>query len=109
MGNKKILLRSLNRKLSDKEREITAVYASGTGRELASLSKSERSALDDEVEDLIMEAEEALFASEVDEGWRAHDERLAATPIGRLIRERHNIAELILNFQDLALEKRLKR
>jgi hypothetical protein len=108
MGKKKVL-RSLNRKLSDKEREITAAYASGTGRELASLSKSERSALDDEVENLIMEAEAALFASEVAEDWKSHDERLAATPIGRLIRERHDIAELISHFQDLALEKRLKR
>jgi hypothetical protein len=56
-----------------------------------------------------MEAEAALFASEVAEDWKSHDERLAATPIGRLIRERHDIAELISHFQDLALEKRLKR
>jgi len=31
------------------------------------------------------------------EEWRARDERLAATPIGRLILERHEIEEKILD------------
>jgi hypothetical protein len=90
-------LDDLNRKLSDKEKEIAVVYANATGRDIDRLSESERSALDEEVSDLFEEAEEALADGETAEAWRAHDARLAATPIGRLVLERHEIEAQIVD------------
>ena len=90
-------LDDLNRKLSAKGREIAAVYASATGRDIARLSESERSVLDEEVSNLIDEADEALIDGETAEDRRARDPRLAATPIGRLVLERHEIQEQMLD------------
>jgi hypothetical protein len=90
-------LDDLDRKLSDKEREIAAVYANATGRDIARLSESERSVLDVEVSNLIDEADEALIDGETAEHRRARDPRFAATSIGRLVLERHEIEEQILD------------
>jgi hypothetical protein len=90
-------LYELYHNLEGKEQEIAVVYASATGRNITHLSESERFRLEAEVGELIEEAEEALTDDETVEEWRARDERLAATPIGRLILERHEIEEKILD------------
>jgi hypothetical protein len=90
-------LDDLDRKLSEKEREIAAAYASATGRDIGRLSESERSVLDEEVSNLIDEADEALIDGETAEDRRARDPSFAATPIGRLVLERHEIEEQIVD------------
>jgi hypothetical protein len=91
-------LDELYRNLEGKEHEIAVLYASATGRNIANLSEGERFRLAAEVGELVEEAEEAAFIEdETVEEWRARDERLAATPIGRLMLERHEIEEQILS------------
>src|SRR6266478_6932152 len=90
-------LGELYRNLEGKEREIATVYAAATGRNAASLSETERFRLEAEVGELIEEAEEASIEAETMGGWRARDERLATTPVGRLILERQEIEEQILD------------
>ena len=41
-----------------------------------------------------------MYESDTPEEWRALDERLAGTEIGRLLQERHAIAEQILDLLD---------
>jgi hypothetical protein len=96
-------LDDLSQKISDNENEIEALYAGATGLDIAGLSESERSALEEET--LIEQAEEALA-----EGERtARKVSLASTPIGRLILERHEITEQIRNALDYGLDDELDR
>ena len=90
-------LDELYRNLEGKEQEIAVVYASAPGRNIFALSSGERFRLEAEVGELIEEAKEAFIDHERVEEWRARDERLAATPIGRLILERQEIEEQILD------------
>jgi len=82
---------ALKRGLAEKNRQIAAEYAGATGRDIAGLSDDELATLGEEVEDMIDEAEEALADGDTPEDWRAHEERLASTSIGRLILKRHEI------------------
>lgn len=90
-------LKEVSQRFIDKENEIAAVYAKATGRDIDRLSESERSTLEEEVTDLIDEAEDALLEGDTFDEWKAQDERLAATPIGQLILERHEIEEEMLD------------
>ena len=56
--------------------------------------------LNEEIEELIDQYDEALLESDSPGAWRALDERLAQTKIGRLLQERHEISEQILDLQD---------
>jgi len=100
-------LDDLSQELFDKEKEIAALYAGATGENFAGLSESERSALDEEVEGLIEQAEEALAEGETIEERTARKVSLASTPIGRLILERHEITEQIRNELDYGLDDEL--
>lgn len=89
----------LLRNLSAKTREIESVVAKayGIGHDL---DPSARRRLANEVEAVIEEHEEALHEGDTVEEWRALDQRLAQTEVGRLLQERHAIAEQILDLCD---------
>ena len=80
----------LYRDLQGKEREIAAIYANERGRNIHDLSERERFELEAEVGELIEEAE---FGYETAEAWRV-------SPIGRLIIERREIEQQILDELD---------
>jgi AAA+ superfamily predicted ATPase len=92
----------LLRNLSATTREIESVVAKAYGIDVDDLDPSARRRLEDEVEALIEEHEEALHEGDTVEEWRALDQRLAQTEVGRLLQERHEIAEQILDLRDAA-------
>jgi hypothetical protein len=92
----------LLRNLSAKTREIESVVAKAYGIDVDDLDPSARRRLEDEVEALIEEHEEALHEGDTVEEWRALDQRLSQTEIGRLLQQRHDLAEQILDLRDAA-------
>ena len=68
--------------------------------QIVALHASQWQRLNEEIEELIDQYDEALIESDIPEAWRALDERLAQTKIGRLLRERHEIAEQILDAEE---------
>jgi hypothetical protein len=56
--------------------------------------------LEEDIEGMIEEHEEALVEGDTIEEWQARDRRLAETEIGRLMQEHHEIAEQILDLSD---------
>jgi hypothetical protein len=91
---------ALSKRLAEKGREIAAAYAIATGRDMASMSGAEKAAFDEEVCNLIEEAEEGFVDGDTPEEWTAHDERLAASPLSRVILERHEIEQQLLDHLD---------
>jgi hypothetical protein len=92
---------ALQTKLKDKRLEILKLVANAYGVEdVASLDASRWQRLNEEIEELIDQYDEALIESDSPEAWRALDERLGQTKIGRLLQERHEIAEQILDAED---------
>jgi hypothetical protein len=92
---------ALQTKLEDKTQEILKLVANTYGVEdVASLDASQWQRLNEEIEELIDQYDEALIESDSPEAWRALDERLAETKIGRLLQERHEIAEQILDAEE---------
>ena len=102
-GNKTMSAHELDllRKLNAKTLEIESVVAKayGIGQDL---DASARRQLEDEVEALIEEHEDSLHEGDTVGEWRALDQRLAQTDVGRLLQERHRIAEQILDLRDVA-------
>ena len=93
-------LRVLHAKLGDKIEEILKLVASSYKLgDVGSLEPSKLQQLTEEIEEII-ERHEALYEGDTPEEWRALDERLAGTEIGRLLQERHAIAEQILDLLD---------
>jgi hypothetical protein len=92
----------LLRNLNAKTREIESVVAKAYGIGVHHLDPSARRRLEDEVEALIDEHEGTLHEGDAIEEWRALDQRLAQTDVGRLLQERHQIAEQILDLRDVA-------
>ena len=91
----------LHAKLRSKTREILTLVANSYGLgAVSSLEPSSLEQLNEEVDEIIEQHDEALNEGETSEEWRALDERLAATEIGRLLQERHEIAEQILDADD---------
>ena len=91
----------LHEKLRSKTREILTLVATSYGLgDVNSLEPSRLEQLNEEVEEIIEQHDEALNEGETSEEWRALDERLARTEIGRLLQERHEIAEQILDAED---------
>jgi hypothetical protein len=91
----------LHEKLRSKTREILTLVANSYGLgAVSSLEPSSLEQLNEEVDEIIEQHDEALNEGETSEEWRALDERLAATEIGRLLQERHEIAEQILDADD---------
>ena len=86
--------------LEEKDRQIMAAYANATGCDIAELSDAEVAVLWQQVSGMIDEAEEALAHGDTPDDWRAREERLAATPLGRLILERHEIEQQLLDERD---------
>jgi hypothetical protein len=77
----------------DKTQEILKLVAN-------TYDASQWQRLNEEIEELIDQYDEALIESDSPEAWRALDERLAQTKIGRLLQERHEIAEQILDAEE---------
>ena len=91
----------LHEKLRSKTREILTLVANSYGLgAVSSLEPSRLEQLNEEVEEIIEQHDEALNEGETSEEWRALDEGLARTEIGRLLQERHEIAEQILDAED---------
>jgi hypothetical protein len=82
-------------RLDAKEAEIWAFVANQLGYDVSNEEHRER--LEDEVEDLIEEFEAALMEGETVEEWQAQESRRKATAIGRLMLERQEIAEWIVD------------
>jgi hypothetical protein len=89
---------ALQRKLGDKTQEILA-NTHGV-EDVASLDASQLQRLYEEIEEIIDQYDEALLENDSPEAWRALDEWLARTKIGRLLQERHEIAEQILDAEE---------
>jgi hypothetical protein len=86
------LLRKLNAKTGEIERFVAKAYEIG---DIDDLDPPAMQRLEKEVEQLIEQHEDALLEGETVEEWRALDQRLAETEIGRLLQERHEIFEQI--------------
>ena len=94
-------LTDLRAKLRSKTREILTLVANSYGLgDINALEPSRLERLNEKVEEIIVQHEEALLEGDSPEAWRALDQRLTRTEIGRLLRERHAIRELILNLRD---------
>ena len=94
-------IRALRAKLGDKTQEILKLVASSYGLgDVGSLKPSRLQQLQEEIEEIVEQHDEALNEGDTPEAWRALDERLSRTEIGRLLQERHEIAEQILDLQD---------
>ena len=93
--------RKLRDLLRDKDDEILRFVATAYGLEdLDGLDASVRLGLQEEVEEIIEDHEEALIEGDTVEEWKALDQRLNATELGRLLQGRHEIAEQILDLRD---------
>ena len=91
----------LHAKLRSKTQEILTLVATSYGLgDVNSLEPSRLEQLNEEIEEIIEQHEEALLEGDTPEEWRALDERLARTDIGRLLQQRHEISEQILDLQD---------
>jgi hypothetical protein len=91
------LLRKLNAKSEEIERFVAKAYKIG---DIGNLDPTAMQRLEIEVEQLIERHADALLDGETIEEWRALDQRLAETEIGRLLQERHEIFEQILDLRD---------
>ena len=95
------LISALSAKLRDKTQEILKLVAITYGLgDVASLEASKLQQLNSEVDEIIQQHEEALLEGDTPEEWHALDQRLEQTEIGRLLQERHEIAELIFDAED---------
>ena len=91
----------LHAKLRSKTREILTLVANSYGMgDVNSLEPSRLEQLNEEIDEIIEQYDEALNDGKTPEEWRALDESLARTEIGRLLQERHEIAEQILDAED---------
>ncbi|WLA62360.1 hypothetical protein [Bradyrhizobium diazoefficiens] len=94
-------IRGLRTKLEDKTQEILKLVASSYGLgDIGSLEECKLQHLHEEIEEIIDQHDEALMEGDTPEEWRALDGRLAKTELGRLLQERHEVAEQILNLLD---------
>ena len=87
----KVDIEELHRALAAKEPEIALLVSTTLGLPL------ESEQLREEVAQLIDDAEEVRMEGETIAEWKTMDERFAATPIGRLVTELHQIVESILD------------
>ena len=107
MNNKET---QLMRKLTEKTIEIEHAVASALGLGAAiDLTPSTLRGLGQDVEEIIENHEMALLEGDTVEEWQALDRRLASTEIGRLLQERHEIAEQILDLRDAAENPRYRQ
>ena len=94
-------LTDLRTKLRIKTREILTLVANSYGLgDINALEPSKLEQLNEKIEEIIVKHEEALIEGDSPEAWRALDERLAQTEIGRLLQERHKTSEQILDLLD---------
>ena len=91
----------LHEKLRSKTREILTLVANSYGLgDVNSLEPSRLKQLSEEIVEIIEQHDEALNEGNPPEEWRALDDRLGRTEIGRLLQERHEIAAQILDDED---------
>ena len=91
----------LSNKLTAKEEEITRLVAAVLDYgDLSSLDVVRRHRLNEEVEALVEEFEEALTQEGDPLKWSAHEARLAKADLGSLMLERHEIGERLLDVLD---------
>ena|ERR1035437_3810521 len=96
------LYRRLNAKTIEIERMVAK--AEGLG-DINDLNSTAGDRLSEYVEGLIEEYEEAIID---EDKWEPRNQRLANTEIARLLEERNDIAELILDLRDSNLQKDLR-
>jgi hypothetical protein len=70
---------------------------------LSALKAEQRQDIDDEVDEMIESHDEAVHEGDTTEEWRALDQRLAATPVGRLLQELHEISARLQDLRDQRL------
>jgi len=85
-------LENLQQQHRAKTLEIEAAVAQGLG---VSAAESKR-----EAANLVDGFENAMMDGKTPKEWQAHEIRVAATPIGKLLVERYEIAEQILDIRD---------
>lgn len=92
-------LKELRQALQAKDREIAAFVsrALGFGDYPGILDEKQRRQVEEEVGDLIEKHDESLHDFDTAEEWKAQEERVAATPVGKLLQERHEISRQILD------------
>ncbi len=91
----------LRRQLNAKTREIEAYVAKALGLgDITALNPQTMRRLEEEVEQMIEQHDEAFNQDKTFEQWQILDRRLNKTEVGRLLQERHEIAEQILDIQD---------
>ena len=94
----------LLRKLYSKTREIEALVANAYQLgDIKHLAPEALQRLKEKVQAMIDAYEEALLKGKEGEEWHALDTRLSQTEVGRLLQERDEIAEQILDLRDVEL------
>ena len=90
-------VKELRRALQAKDVEIAAFVskALGFGDYPGILNEKQRRQVEEEVGDLIEKHEESLQDLDTAEEWKAQEGKVAATPIGELLEERHEAVELL--------------
>jgi regulator of sigma D len=100
MSEETELLHKLNAKTQEIERLVAKAYGLG---DYDNLNPTALQQLKDEVEEMIEAHDEAVTDGDTIEEWRALDQRLASTPVGRLLHERYEIEQQILDLRDADL------
>jgi hypothetical protein len=90
----------LLQELRAKHQEINVLVSEALGfGDHSTLDQNQLERIEVKVEELIDQHFEATFGGAV-EFWQSPDQRFAATPIGRLLLERHEISHQILDLRD---------
>jgi hypothetical protein len=96
----------LRRQWLAKHEEIMAHVAEAFGLgPLSGLNAEQRQELEDEVSEMIESNDEAVNDGDTIEDWRERDERLAVTPIGRLLKELRELSEKLADLRDKGLDE----
>jgi len=64
---------------------------------LSALDQEQRRKMDEEVDEIIENHDDAIYEGDTVEEWRALDERLAASAVGRLLQELREISGKLLD------------
>jgi hypothetical protein len=83
-----------------KHEELAAYVAKQYGLgQYSALNAEQRKKIDDEVDEMVENHNEALVDAEPEE-WRALDERLASNVVGRLLQELHELSDHMMYLED---------
>lgn len=101
--------RKLLADLEAKTRAIEELFSKTIGLgDISKLGSAGREMVAEEVADLIDDFGEAMHEGDTPAEWHARDERIAATDVGKLLFERYEIEEEILNIRDARIAKQIE-